>query len=341
MDGVHPARDPGAPAAVAPRIRSVFAGFGGALPPRVVTNDDLAATLDTSNEWIIERTGIRERRIAADGVTASDLAAEAARAALADAGLEPEAIDGIVLATSTPDRTYPATAVFVQAKLGMTRGFAFDVAAVCTGFIYALSVADAMIRAGQARALLVIGTEVNSRILDWSDRGTAVLFGDGAGAVVLRAAEGRGDTAEPGILSTHLHADGRHEGILHVDGGPGTTGTVGHVRMQGREVFRHAVSKLAAVVDEALAANGLAQGDVDWLVPHQANLRIIDAMGRKIGLPPERVVVTVDRHANTSAASIPLALWEAHRDGRLRKGQLVLMEAIGGGLTWGAALARL
>ena len=341
MDGLHPAREPAAAILAGPLTRSVIAGFGGALPAKVVTNDDLSATLETTNDWIVERTGIRERRIAAEGETASDLAAEAARGALADAGLGTDAIDGIVLATSTPDRTYPSTAVFVQAKLGITRGFAFDVAAVCTGFIYALAVADAMIRAGQARTLLVIGAEVNSRILDWTDRGTAVLFGDGAGAVVLRAAEGSGGAGEPGILSTHLHADGRHEGILHVDGGPGTTGTVGHVRMQGREVFRHAVAKLAAVVDEALAANGLAQSDVDWLVPHQANVRIIDAMGRKLGLPPERVVVTVDRHANTSAASIPLALWEARRDGRLRNGQLVLMEAIGGGLTWGAALARL
>jgi len=335
------AEAPAAQTAAAPTIRARIAGFGGALPERVVTNAELAARLDTSDDWIVERTGIRERRIAAEGETASDLAAAAARAALADAGIDPAEVDGIVLATSTPDRTYPATAVAVQAKLGLARGFAFDVAAVCTGFVYALAVADAMIRAGSARTLLVIGAEVNSRILDWQDRGTAVLFGDGAGAVVLRAAAGEGGSEAPGILSTHLHADGRHEAILYVDGGPGTTGTVGHVRMQGREVFRHAVSKLAAVVDEALAANGLAQGDVDWLVPHQANLRIIDAMGRKLGLPPERVVVTVDRHANTSAASIPLALAEAHADGRLRPGQLVLLEAIGGGLTWGAALVRL
>jgi 3-oxoacyl-[acyl-carrier-protein] synthase-3 len=323
------------------RIRSRIAGFGGALPERVVTNDDLAASLDTSDDWIVERTGIRERRIAAEGELTSDLAARAACAALADAGIGPDTVDGIVLATSTPDRTYPATATAVQAKLGLTRGFAFDVAAVCTGFIYALAIADAMIRAGSARTLLVIGAEVNSRILDWSDRGTAVLFGDGAGAVVLEAAEAGEGAAARGILSTHLHADGRHEGILYVDGGPGSTGTVGHVRMQGREVFRHAVAKLAAVVDEALGANGLGHDDVDWLVPHQANLRIIDAMGRKLGLPPERVVVTVDRHANTSAASIPLALADAHADGRLKPGDLVLMEAIGGGLTWGAALVRL
>jgi 3-oxoacyl-[acyl-carrier-protein] synthase-3 len=340
MDSLATAAPQASRAAAAP-VRALIAGFGGALPDRVVTNHELAARLDTSDEWIVERTGIRERRIAAEGQLGSDLGAEAARRALADAGIDAEAIDGIILATSTPDRTYPSTAVAVQAKLGMTRGFAFDVAAVCTGFIYALAVADAMIRAGSARTLLVIGAEVNSRILDWTDRGTAVLFGDGAGAVVLRAADGPGGTGMPGILSTHLHADGRHEDILLVDGGPGLTGTVGHVRMQGREVFRHAVSKLAAVVDEALGANGLGHDDVDWLVPHQANLRIIDAMGRKLGLPPERVVVTVDRHANTSAASIPLALWEAHADGRLKPGQLVLMEAIGGGLTWGAALARL
>lgn len=332
----------GAASRSAPSLpRAIIAGFGGALPERVVTNAELATRLETSDDWIVERTGIRERRIAREGELASDLATHAARGALADAGIGAESVDGIILATSTPDRTYPSTAVAVQAKLGMTRGFAFDVAAVCTGFIYALAVADSMIRAGAARTLLVIGAEVNSRILDWTDRSTAVLFGDGAGAVLLRAAEGQGGGHEPGILSTHLHSDGRHEGILLVDGGPGLTGTVGHVRMQGREVFRHAVAKLAAVVDEALAANGLGQEDVDWLVPHQANLRIIDAMGRKLGLPPERVVVTVDRHANTSAASVPLALWEAHADGRLKPGQLVLMEAIGGGLTWGAALARL
>jgi 3-oxoacyl-[acyl-carrier-protein] synthase-3 len=322
-------------------IRSVIAGYGGHLPARVVSNAELSRRIDTSDEWIVERTGIRERRIAAEGELASDLGAAAARAALADAGIDPAEVDGIVLATSTPDQTYPATAVRVQAKLGIHRGFAFDVAAVCTGFVYALSVADAMIRAGHGQCVLVIGTEVNSRILDWTDRGTCVLFGDGAGAVVLRAAEGAAGGAGPGVLSTHLHADGAHGDILYVDGGPGSTGTAGHVRMQGREVFRHAVAKLSAVVDEALAANGLGYGAVDWLVPHQANLRIIEAVARKLHLPMERVVVTVDRHANTSAASIPLALAEAHQDGRLKPGQLVLMEAIGGGLTWGAALVRL
>jgi 3-oxoacyl-[acyl-carrier-protein] synthase-3 len=322
-------------------IHSVIAGFGGHLPARVVSNAELSGRIDTSDEWIVERTGIRERRIAAEGELASDLGAAAARAALADAGIDPAEVDGIVLATSTPDQTYPATAVRVQAKLGIHRGFAFDIAAVCTGFVYALSVADAMIRAGHGRCVLVIGTEVNSRILDWTDRGTCVLFGDGAGAVVLRAAEGAAGGSGPGVLSTHLHADGAHADILYVDGGPGSTGTAGHVRMQGREVFRHAVAKLSAVVDEALAANGLGHDAVDWLVPHQANLRIIEAMARKLHLPMERVVVTVDRHANTSAASIPLALAEAHEDGRLKPGQLVLMEAIGGGLTWGAALVRL
>ncbi|WP_114377920.1 beta-ketoacyl-ACP synthase III [Elioraea thermophila] len=322
-------------------VRSVLAGVGGYLPPAVVTNDDLAARLDTSDAWIVERTGIRERRIAAEGVLASDLGAEAARAALADAGLGPEAVDGIVLATSTPDQTYPATAVRIQAKLGIRRGFAFDVAAVCTGFIYALAVADAMIRTGHGSTVLVVGAEVNSRILDWTDRATCVLFGDGAGAVVLRAGEAGPGGSGPGLLSTHLHADGSYADLLYVDGGPGVSGTSGHVRMNGREVFRHAVAKLSAVVDEALAANGLDHAAVDWLVPHQANLRIIEAVAKKLRLPMERVVVTVDRHANTSGASIPLALAEAKADGRLKPGQLVLMEAIGGGLTWGAALLRL
>lgn len=322
-------------------VRSVLAGVGGYLPPAVVTNDDLAARLDTSDAWIVERTGIRERRIAAEGVLASDLGAEAARAALADAGLGPEAVDGIVLATSTPDQTYPATAVRIQAKLGIRRGFAFDVAAVCTGFIYALAVADAMIRTGHGSTVLVVGAEVNSRILDWTDRATCVLFGDGAGAVVLRAGEAGPGGSGPGLLSTHLHADGSYADLLYVDGGPGVSGTSGHVRMNGREVFRHAVAKLSAVVDEALAANGLDHAAVDWLVPHQANLRIIEAVAKKLQLPMERVVVTVDRHANTSGASIPLALAEAKADGRLKPGQLVLMEAIGGGLTWGAALLRL
>ena len=319
----------------------MIAGTGGYLPERSLSNDELAAWkgLETSDNWIVERTGIRRRHIAAEGQTASDLGTQAALAALAEAGAGVEEVDAIIVATATPDSAFPSTAARIQGKLGVTRGFAFDVAAACTGFVYALGVADALVRTGQARGVLVIGAEVYSRILDWTDRGTCVLFGDGAGAVFLRGvpvaeAEGRG------LLSTHLHADGRHGDILHVDGGAGSTGGTGVVRMAGREVFKHAVSKLAGVVDEALAANGLGQGDVAWLVPHQANIRIIEAMGKKLGLPIERVVVTVDRHANTSAASIPLALAEARRDGRIRAGDLVLMEAIGGGLTWGAALAR-
>ncbi|HWX49862.1 MAG TPA: beta-ketoacyl-ACP synthase III [Roseomonas sp.] len=315
--------------------RALIAGTGGYLPDLVLDNDALAARhgLDTSDTWIRERTGIRQRHIAAPGQQASDMGAVAARAALEQAGVPAEAVDGIIVATATPDAVFPSTAARLQAQLGITTGFAFDMAAACSGFVYALSVADAMIRTGQARCILVIGAEVFSRILDWTDRGTCVLFGDGAGAVLLRASSDGAD-AEQGILSCHLHADGQHGDILQVEGAPGL------VRMSGREVFRHAVSKLASVVDEALERNGLDKSAVSWLVPHQANLRIIEAMGRKLGLPQERVVVTVDRHANTSAASIPLALAEATRDGRIRRGDLVLMEAIGGGLTWGAALAR-
>jgi len=322
-------------------LRSVIAGTGGYLPERSLSNDELAAWkgIETSDAWIIERTGIRRRHVAAEGETASSMGAAAALAALAEAGATPEEVDAVIVATATPDSAFPSTAARIQGRIGATRGFAFDVSAACTGFVYALSVADAMVRAGQARGVLVIGTEVYSRILDWTDRGTCVLFGDGAGAVFLRGVP----TAEAGgcgLLSTHLHSDGRHGDILVVDGGAGSTGGTGVVRMAGREVFKHAVTKLAAVVDEALAANGLGHGDVAWLVPHQANLRIIEAMGKKLHLPMDRVVVTVDRHANTSAASIPLALAEARRDGRVRPGDLVLMEAIGGGLTWGAALAR-
>jgi 3-oxoacyl-[acyl-carrier-protein] synthase-3 len=321
-------------------MRAVIRGTGGYLPARSLSNDELAAWkgLETSDSWIVERTGIRRRHIAADGECASDMGLAAALAALAQAGVGPEAVDAVLVATTTPDSGFPATAVRIQARLGVTRGFAFDLAAACTGFIYGLGLADALIRAGQARGVLVIGTEVYSRILDWTDRGTCVLFGDGAGAVFLQAEPGL--AAGQGLLSTHLHADGRHGDILHVEGGAGSTGGTGLLRMAGREVFKHAVTKLAGVVDEALAANGLAQDDVAWLVPHQANLRIIEAIGRKLALPMERVVVTVDRHANTSAASIPLALAEATRDGRIKPGDLVLMEAIGGGLTWGAALAR-
>lgn len=312
-------------------LRSRILGCGGHLPAEVVPNAALAARfgLDTTDEWITERSGIRQRHLAGPGDTAAGLGAEAARKALAAAGIEASEVDAVIVATATPDSAFPSTAVRIQALLGMERGFGFDVSAACTGFVYALSVADAMLRGGNARTALVIGTEVYSRILDWSDRASCVLFGDGAGAVVLRAEDG-----ERGILSTHLHADGRHAGILHVEG------TTGPLRMAGREVFKHAVTKLASVVDEALAANGLGRGDVQWLVPHQANIRIIEAMGRKLGLPPERVVVTVDRHANTSAASIPLALAEAVNDGRITPGDMVLLEAIGGGLTWGAAMLR-
>ncbi|WP_225764498.1 beta-ketoacyl-ACP synthase III [Inquilinus sp. Marseille-Q2685] len=320
--------------------RARIIGCGSALPDRVVTNADLARTVDTSDEWIVQRTGISVRHIAAPDEKTSDLALAAARKALAMAKVEGSDLDLVVLATTTPDQTFPATAVRVQAALGMTRGAAFDVQAVCSGFVYALSIADNMIRLGQARTALVIGAETFSRLLDWNDRSTCVLFGDGAGAVVLRAVEGGGTTDDPGILSTHLHSDGRHEDKLFVDGGPSSTGTVGHVRMEGREVFKHAVINLAEVVEEALAANGLSPSDIDWLVPHQANKRIIDATARKLDLPPEKVVLTVQKHANTSAASIPLALAEAVSDGRIKPGDLVLLEAMGGGLTWGAALVR-
>ncbi|MBV9784938.1 MAG: ketoacyl-ACP synthase III [Acidisphaera sp.] len=317
-------------------IRTLLAGVGAYLPERVVTNDDLALRVDTSDAWIRERTGIRQRHLAGPHETCAHMGAEAARGALRDAGAEPADVDAIILATSTPDQAFPATALRVQAELGVDRGFGFDLSAACSGFIYGLSVADALIRTGQARGVLVIGSEVYSRIMDWQDRGTCVLFGDGAGAVFLRP----GGEAGRGILSTHLHAQGSLGDILYVDGSVGRHDRPGTLAMNGREVFRHAVVKLAQVVDQALKANGLERSAVDWLVPHQANLRIIDAVGRKLGLPPERVVVTVDRHANTSAASIPLALAEAATDGRIRRGDLVLMEALGGGLTWGSALVR-
>jgi len=322
-------------------FRSQVVGYGGYLPEKIVTNAELAERLDTSDEWIVQRTGIRQRHVAAVGEFTSDLATAAARLALRSAGMTGNDLDLIVLATATPDHTFPATATKVQAQLGMTRGAAFDVQAVCTGFIFALATADSMIRTGQARTALVIGAETFSRILDWQDRGTCVLFGDGAGAVVLQGAQIQGDgKGMAGVLSTHLHSDGTNYELLYVDGGPSTTGTAGYLRMEGREVFRHAVQRLAEVVDEALAANGLTAADVDWLVPHQANRRIIDSMGRKLGLSPEKVVVTIDRHANTSAASVPLALAEAVGDGRIKRGHLVLLEAMGGGLTWGASLLR-
>jgi 3-oxoacyl-[acyl-carrier-protein] synthase-3 len=321
-------------------LRARIVGCGAALPQRQVSNQDLARTVDTSDEWIVQRTGITTRYIAGEGETTSTLALDASRRAVAAAGMGPDDLDLVILATTTPDRSFPATAVRVQAGLGMTRGAAFDVQAVCAGFVFALAIADSFIRGGQARRALVIGAETFSRLLDWDDRSTCVLFGDGAGAVVLDAVSGDGSPRSPGILSCHLHSDGRQEDKLYVDGGISTTGTVGHVRMNGREVFKQAVVHLADVVDEALAANGLRASDIDWLVPHQANRRIIDATARKLGLPSERVVQTVDRHANTSAASIPLALDVAVGDGRIKPGDLVLIEAIGGGLAWGSALIR-
>ena len=317
--------------------RAVLAGVGGYLPARAVSNEELSRTVDTSDEWIVERTGIRSRHLANADETCAAMGTAAARQALERAGAGPGDVDAVILATSTPDQAFPATALRVQAALGIGQGFGFDLSAACSGFVYGLSVADGMIRTGQARGVLVIGSEVYSRILDWQDRGTCVLFGDGAGAVFLRAGAADG----PGVLSTHLHAQGALGDILYVDGSVGRPERSGHLMMNGREVFRHAVSKLAAVVDEALAANGLAHEDVDWLVPHQANKRIIDAMGKKLGLAAGRVVVTVDRHANTSAASIPLALAEACADGRIKPGDLVLMESLGGGLTWGSALVRM
>ncbi|WP_448189695.1 beta-ketoacyl-ACP synthase III [Azospirillum sp. sgz301742] len=321
--------------------RSRIVGCGAYLPANAVSNKDLEARgVDTSDEWIVQRTGIKSRHIAAEGEMTSDLAVAAARAALNHAGLDGSDIDCIILATTTPDNTFPSTATKVQAKLGMSRGFAMDVQAVCAGFVYALSVADTFIKAGQATRALVIGAETFSRLLDWKDRTTCVLFGDGAGAVVLEAVESKGDSAERAVLSTHLHSDGRFYDLLYVDGGPSSTMTTGHVRMHGQEIFRHAVTKLSEVVEEALVANGLEAADVDWLVPHQANQRIIDGIARKLKLPSSKVVLTVDRHGNTSAASIPLALAEAVHDGRVKRGDLILMEAIGGGLTWGSALVR-
>jgi 3-oxoacyl-[acyl-carrier-protein] synthase-3 len=321
-------------------LRSILAGCGGYLPERVVTNEELSRTVDTSDDWIRERTGIRQRYFAAKHETTAFMGTAAARDALAEAGATAADVDAIILATSTPDQAFPASALRVQAALGVKQGFGFDLSAACAGFIYGLSVADGMIRARQARGVLVIGSEVYSRILNWKDRGTCVLFGDGAGAVFLRASNAD-DDKKRGVLSTHLHAQGTLGDILYVDGAVGQPDRPGYLVMNGREVFRHAVTRLAEAVEEALAANGLTRADVDWLVPHQANSRIIDAMGRKLGLPPERVVMTVDRHANTSAASVPLALAEARRDGRIRAGDLVLLEALGGGLTWGSALVRL
>lgn len=321
-------------------VRSRIIGCGSYLPERVVSNAELAETVDTSDEWIRQRTGIRQRHIVAEGELTSDLALKASREALADAGIEADSIDLIVLATTTPDDTFPATAVRVQAGLGITHGAAFDVQAVCSGFIYALSVADAMVKGGSARRALVIGAESFTRILDWEDRTTCVLFGDGAGAVVLERQEGGGSAEDKGILTTHLHSDGRYRDILFVDGGVGTTGTVGHVRMNGQEVFKHAVRNLASVVEESLSAAGLTADDLDWLVPHQANRRIIEATAKKLRMSMDQVVLTVEDHANTSAASVPLALTAGKNANRFQDGDLILLEAMGGGLTWGAALVR-
>jgi len=321
-------------------IRTKVIGSGAYMPAKIVTNDDLAKRVDTSDEWIRERTGIRQRHIVADGEKTSDLALAAARAAIQDAGIEVSDLDMVICATTTPDETFPSVATMVQARLGMTRGAAFDVQAVCSGFIYGLSVADNMIRGGQAKTILLIGAESMSRLLDWSDRTTCVLFGDGAGAVVLQGYEGRGDNADQGILNTRIFSDGRMHDMLYVDGGPSSTQTTGHLRMQGKEVFRHAVTNIAAAITASADAAGVAVADIDWFVPHQANQRILDGTGRKLGIPGEKVISTVALHGNTSAASVPLALETAVRDGRIKRGDLILLEAMGGGFTWGAALIR-
>jgi 3-oxoacyl-[acyl-carrier-protein] synthase III len=323
-------------------LRSVIMGTGSALPDKIVTNDELAKQIDTSDEWIVQRTGIRERRIACGfEQTTSVLATQAARAALDSAGMTADDIDLIVVATATPDYTFPSTATQVQYNLGITQGCAFDLAAVCSGFVYALSVADKMLVTGMHKRALVIGAETFSRILDWTDRTTCVLFGDGAGAVVLEARPGTHSVADRGVLTAHLRSDGRHRDKLYVDGGPSATKTVGVLRMQGKEVFKHAVGMITDVIEAAYAATGLTSEDIDWFVPHQANKRIIDASAHKLGIPPEKVVITVDKHGNTSAASIPLALDTAVKDGRIRQGQLVLLEAMGGGFTWGSVLVRM
>lgn len=321
-------------------LRSRVIGCGSYLPERVVSNEELSKTVDTSDEWIIERTGIRQRYIAADDQKTSDLATEAAKAALAHAGVDASEIDLIVVATATPDDTFPAVATQVQRKLGITHGAAFDVQAVCSGFIYALSVTDAMVRAGQARAALVIGAETFSRILDWQDRTTCVLFGDGAGAVVLKAEKAENIRTDRGVLASRLHSDGRYRDMLYVDGGPSSTRTTGYLRMKGREVFRHAVENLASVVGEVLDEAGFEPKDIDWVVPHQANRRILESTAKKLGLSMDQVVMTVDQHANTSAASVPLALDAAVKDGRIKPGDLLMLEAMGGGFTWGGALVR-
>ncbi|MDD3288273.1 MAG: ketoacyl-ACP synthase III [Alphaproteobacteria bacterium] len=322
--------------------RSVITGCGSYLPETILTNNDLAKRgIDTSDEWIVQRTGIKSRHIAADGEYTSDLAAKATLAALKHADVKIEAVDIVIVATTTPDSTFPATAARVQEKIGMTRGFAFDVQAACSGFIYALTLADNFIRLGQAKTIVVIGAEVLSRIVDWKDRSTCVLFGDGAGAVVLQAQDGKGDKTDRGILSTHLYSDGRYYDFLCADGGVGSTQTTGYIRMEGKEVFRHAVTNLSKVVDEALLANDLQPDEIEWLVPHQANMRIMEGNAKKLKLPKERVVITISRHANTAAASIPLALAEAVADGRIKQGQLIMFNTMGAGFTWGAAVVRL
>ena len=321
-------------------LRSCVRGVGSALPARVVANRDLVKLVDTSDEWIVQRTGIRERRIAAEDETTSTLGVGAAKAALKDARLEPASIDLILVATSTPDYTFPATATQVQAALGVVEGAAFDLQAVCTGFVYAVATADKFLRSGSHKRALVIGSETFSRILDWSDRTTCVLFGDGAGAIVLEARESDGGLASPGVIASRLRSDGRHRAKLYVDGGPSTTKTAGHLKMEGREVFRHAVGMVTDVIQGCFADAGVTAGEVDWFVPHQANRRIIDATADKLGIPHDKVIVTVDRHGNTSAASIPLALDVGVKDGRIKPGDLVMIEAMGGGFTWGAALIR-
>ncbi|QLF70062.1 ketoacyl-ACP synthase III [Peteryoungia desertarenae] len=321
-------------------IRSVVRGFGAALPKRVVPNIELEGMVQTSDEWIVQRTGIKQRYIAGESETTASLGAAAAEAALANAGLTAADIDVVICATSTPDNTFPATAVNIQNRIGMHHGFGFDVQAVCSGFIYAISTADLYIRGGMAKRVLVIGSETFSRILDWNDRTTCVLFGDGAGAIVLEASEGEGKTSDRGILTCHLRSDGAHREKLYVDGGPSTTGTVGHLRMEGREVFKHAVGMITDVIEAAFEATGTTADDIDWLVPHQANKRIIDGSAKKLGIAEEKVVITVDKHGNTSAASIPLALATAAGDGRIKKGDLVMLEAMGGGFTWGSVLLR-
>jgi 3-oxoacyl-[acyl-carrier-protein] synthase-3 len=320
--------------------RSVVLGCGSYLPARRLTNDDLSRMVDTSDEWIVQRTGIRERHVAADGELTSDLGLAAARAALADAQADAQSIDLIVLATSTPDNTFPATAVSVQAGLGITHGAAFDLQAVCSGFVYAMATADGLLRSGAHKRALIIGAETFSRILDWKDRGTCVLFGDGAGAVVMEAQQQPGTREDRGLLTSHLRSDGRHKTKLYVDGGPSSTQTVGHLRMEGKDVFRFAVGAITDVIKDVFRDTGYTADDLDWFVPHQANKRIIDGSAHKLGIAPEKVVTTVDRHGNTSAASIPLALDVAVKDGRIKRGDLVLLEAMGGGFTWGASLVR-